>query len=113
MKTGKTTPSKPKVSSNGHIKGVKIVNNQNALRVNKFSGSGLSSVANGHSQSEKEIGIASSAKHAKLTSMLSDYDKTKTFNQELLKNFGSPKGPAFTRVSNPYAHYQEQDIRNI
>jgi hypothetical protein len=37
-------------------------------------------------------------KTGKISNMLSDYERTKNFNQELMKNIGSPKGPIFART---------------
>ncbi len=42
---------------------------------------------------------AASAKNQKINNMLNDFEKTKTFNQELMKNFGSPKGPIFNKTN--------------
>ena len=61
---------------------------------------------NGMQQSE----TVSSTKNGKITNIMSDYEKTKTFNQELLRNIGSPKGPIFARVSNPYTSYNENEV---
>jgi hypothetical protein len=41
----------------------------------------------------------SSAKNAKINNILNDFEKTKNFNKELLKNIGSPKGPIFARAN--------------
>ncbi len=40
-----------------------------------------------------------SAKNGKISNILSDYERTKNFNQELMRNIGSPKGPIFARVN--------------
>jgi len=32
--------------------------------------------------------------------MLSEYEKNRTLNKELMKNIGSPKGPMFARMGN-------------
>jgi hypothetical protein len=43
--------------------------------------------------------MGGTAKNGKISNMLSEYEKTRTFNKELLKNIGSPKGPIFARVN--------------
>lgn len=35
----------------------------------------------------------------KIGNILSDYEKNKIFNKEVMKNIGSPKGPLFTRIN--------------
>lgn len=40
----------------------------------------------------------SSNKNGKITNILHDYERTKSFNQELMRNIGSPKGPIFARA---------------
>ena len=41
----------------------------------------------------------SSAKNSKINNILNDFEKTKNFNKELLKNIGSPKGPMYARTN--------------
>lgn len=43
---------------------------------------------------------STTSKNGKITDILDDYEKTKTFNEGLLKNIGSPKGPVFARNNN-------------
>ena len=43
--------------------------------------------------------MQTSTKNKKISHMLTDYERTKSFNQELLKNIGSPKGPIFARAN--------------
>jgi hypothetical protein len=82
-----------------NIKGVKIINNQNALLVNKYSNAIQQQSMNNTYQYEKEqyMGTGSSTKNSKINNILNDFEKTKNFNKELLKNIGSPKGPMFAR----------------
>jgi hypothetical protein len=47
------------------------------------------------------MGTGSSTKNSKISNILNDFEKTKNFNNELLKNIGSPKGPIFARAGGP------------
>lgn len=51
------------------------------------------------SQQDVSASYSQSAKNGKITNILSDYEKTKNINQELLKNFGSPKAPIFSKIN--------------
>lgn len=91
---------------------MKVINNSNSLHISKYNGAISTQYASGYNQSDKNIGMASSAKHTRINNMLDDYERTKTFNQELLRNIGSPKGPIFTRAANSYNSYQENEVRS-
>jgi len=67
---------------------VKIVNNQNQLMVNKYQ------VQSNSYQYDKEqtANASASAKNSKINNILSDFEKNKALNQELMmKNMQSPK----------------------
>jgi hypothetical protein len=53
----------------------------------------------GGSSNGKDTGMGGTVKNGKISNMLSEYEKTRTFNKELLKNIGSPKGPIFARAN--------------
>jgi hypothetical protein len=74
------------------IKGVKLISNNNSTLSKKLSSSNKFSTV-----SVKQV-ESSPRKTNEMGAILGDYDKTKTFNQELIKNIGSPKGPIFART---------------
>lgn len=83
----------------GSVKGVKVVNNQNAALANKYQISMGNQYGINPSQLNADVApMPGTAKNNRITSILSDYEKTKSFNQELMRNIGSPKGPIFARV---------------
>lgn len=71
------------------VKGVKLISNTNSSsfskKFNKFSTVTVKKVESPSKQSE-------------MGNILNDYEKTNTFNKELIKNMGSPKGPIFART---------------
>ncbi len=69
---------------------MKIVNNSNALLVNKFSQ---------HLMKSTDSNISSKNGSSHISSMLTEYEKTKNFNNQLIRNIGSPKGPVFARIN--------------
>jgi hypothetical protein len=67
----------------------------------------MSTISNGGStvqyQGDKDSngptgGQIQSVRNGRINNMLSEYERTKTINQELMRNIGSPKGPVFARV---------------
>lgn len=73
------------------IKGVKLISNNNTSLNKNFNNS------NKFSTVSVKL-IESPRKINDMGAILDDYDKTKIFNKELIKNMGSPKGPIFARA---------------
>jgi hypothetical protein len=76
------------------VKGVKLISNTNNSsfgkkynnNLNKFSAVTVKNVETPNKQ------------NGEMGDIINDYDKSKTFNKELIKNIGSPKGPIYARA---------------